>query len=468
MSHLSRTPPQTLSQKILSLKAGEPVSPGQFHLLTVDVALGNDITAPVAISEFYANGGTSVYDPRQIVLVPDHFAPNKDIQSAQQASVVRRFAREQQIKNYFEVGRMGIEHVLLPEQGIIKSRDLVVGADSHTCTGGALGAFATGIGSTDLAGVFLTGKVWLKVPQSINVHIEGSFGKYVSGKDLILKVISILGVDGANYRVLEFTGPGVSNISMDSRFTVSNMAVEAGAKAGIFPVDRVTAAYELERGLTVGPMEADDNASYEREIRIDLSELRPQVAFPFLPSNTRDIDSAAGEKIPIDQVVIGSCTNGRIEDLRRAASLLNGRKTAPGVRCIVIPGSQDVYKQALQEGLLETFIDAQCAVSTPTCGPCLGGHMGILAEGERALATTNRNFVGRMGHVKSEVYLASPAVAAATAVTGYISTPEEIETIGNVENLITKNEAMDDVILSETVKYAPNEGGPAGVKENTQ
>ncbi len=414
---------QTLSEKILSNKAGRVVRPGEFLLLTVDVALGNDITAPVAIAEFFKSGGKKVKNPEQLVMVPDHFVPNKDIQSARQVEAVRRFAREQGIRKFYEVGRMGIEHVMLPEQGIVKSGDLMIGADSHTCTSGALGAFATGVGSTDLAGVFLTGKVWLKVPETIKVFLEGHFREYVSGKDLILKVISILGVSGANYKALEFTGPGVANIPMDSRFTIANMAVEAGAKTGLFPVDEVTAAYEKERGITVEPMTADEGAVYCRELHINLDELKPQVAFPFLPSNTHDIDAAEKKNITIQQVVIGSCTNGRINDLREAAVIMKGGKVADNVRCIIIPGSQQVYKQALQEGLLEVFIDSACAVSTPTCGPCLGGHMGILAEGERALATTNRNFVGRMGDKKSEVFLASPAVAAATALKGTISAP---------------------------------------------
>lgn len=415
---------KTLSETILSVKAGRDVTPGEFLLLTVDVALGNDITAPVAIHEFRKAGGTTVWDPDQVVLVPDHFIPNKDIKSAEQAAMLRQFAREQGIKKYFEVGRMGIEHVMLPEEGIVKSGDLMVGADSHTCTCGALGAFATGVGSTDLAGVFLTGKAWLKVPESINVHVEGTFQKYVSGKDLILEVISILGVSGANYRALEFTGPGIANISMDSRFTVSNMAVEAGAKTGLFPVDEVTRAYEAERGVSVELSGPDNDAVYSREITVNLDTLKPRVAFPFLPSNVRDIDAAEAENIAVQQVVIGSCTNGRIGDLREAAAILDGKKVAPGLRCIVFPGSQKVYKQALNEGLLDIFIESECAVSTPTCGPCLGGHMGILAKGERCVATTNRNFVGRMGHAESEVYLASPAVAAATAAAGYIRGPK--------------------------------------------
>ncbi len=417
---------QTLSLKILSRKAGARVEPGAFALFKPDLALGNDITAPVAIAEFQRHGGERVFDPEQLALVPDHFVPNKDIRSAEQAALLRRFARDQGIAKYFEVGRMGIEHVLLPEEGMVKSGDLVVGADSHTCTYGALGAFATGVGSTDLAGVFLTGRVWLRIPEAIKVFITGRFADYVSGKDLILKLISEIGVDGANYQALEFSGPGVSHISMDSRLTVSNMAIEAGAKAGIFPVDDVTIDYEKARGLTVEPMTADSNASYTREIGIDLNTLPLQVAYPFLPSNGKDIESAETDRIAIDQVVIGSCTNGRIEDLRMAASILKGKKVHPRVRCLVIPGSQRVLLQALNEHLIEIFITSGCAVSTPTCGPCLGGHMGILAAGERAVATTNRNFVGRMGHVKSEVYLAGTAVAAATALAGRIAHPANV------------------------------------------
>jgi 3-isopropylmalate/(R)-2-methylmalate dehydratase large subunit len=418
---------KTLSEKIFSQKAGRPVSPGEFLLLKVDVALGNEITAVMAINDFYKNGGKKVADPEQIVIVPDHFVPNRDIQSAELARVVRQFAREQGITRYFEVGRMGIEHVILPEKGLVKPGDLVIGADSHTCTYGALCAFSTGIGSTDLAVVYLTGKAWFRVPESIKVHIEGKFNPYVSGKDLILKVISILGVDGANYKALEFTGPGLKNISMESRLTISNMAIEAGGKAGLFPVDDVTIQYEKERGITPEPMQPDENATYLREINIRLDELKAQVAYPFLPSNCKDIDEAQKDKIVVDQVVIGSCTNGRLEDLRAAAEILKNRKVNEKVRCIIIPGSQEVYKQALNEKLIDIFIDSESAVSTPTCGPCLGGHMGVLAQGEKAASTTNRNFVGRMGHQTSEIYLVSPAVAAATAVNGYISDPGSID-----------------------------------------
>jgi 3-isopropylmalate/(R)-2-methylmalate dehydratase large subunit len=419
--------PMTITEKILAKKAGQSqVKPGDYLLLRVDVALANDITAPVAINEFYKSGGKKVFDPGQIVLVPDHFVPNKDIQSAEQVKMIREFARQQGIEKFFEVGRMGIEHVILPEMGLVKSGDLVVGADSHTCTYGALGAFATGMGSTDLAGVYLMGKAWFKVPETILIRIQGKFKPYVSGKDLILKLISQIGVNGANYQTLEFNGPGLSAISMDSRFTVSNMAIEAGAKAGLFPVDELTMVYEAQRGIVVEPLHADADAVYKQVIDIDLANLKPQVAFPNLPSNCSDISAAEQQNIEIQQAVIGSCTNGRMEDLRSAAAIFTGRKVHPRVRCIVIPGSQAIYRQAMAEGLLETFIDAECVVSTPTCGPCLGGHMGILAAGERAVSTTNRNFVGRMGHLKSEIYLVSPAIAAASAICGRICHPQRI------------------------------------------
>ena len=414
---------KTLSQKILEKKAAGDLNPGAYVMLKVDVALGNDITAPIAIAEFMQAGGRRVFDPTQIVLVPDHFVPNKDIQSAEQVNVLRKFSRDQGIENFFELGRMGIEHVLLPEKGLVKSGDLVVGADSHTCTYGALGAFATGVGSSDLAGVFLTGRAWFKVPEAIKIEVTGQFQPYVSGKDLILKLIAMIGVEGANYKSLEFSGPGIRNISMDSRFTIANMAVEAGAKSGLFPVDDVTVAYEKSVGLQVEKMAADADAEYCREIKIELGNLEAQVAFPHLPSNCHNIAEAEKQKIPVDQVIIGSCTNGRLEDLRQAAAILKGRKVFANLRCIVIPGSQWVYQQAVREGLFDIFLQAECAISTPTCGPCLGGHMGILAAGEKAVATTNRNFVGRMGHMKSDVYLASPAVAAATAVAGYIAGP---------------------------------------------
>lgn len=411
---------RTMSEKIFSVKAGRDVRPGEYLMLNVDIALGNDITAPVAINEFRKAGGKRLRFPDRVVLVPDHFTPNKDIQSAAQVKLVREFASEQGVRHFFELGRMGIEHVILPELGLVKSGDLVIGADSHTCTYGALGAFATGVGSTDLAGAFLTGKAWFKVPSSIQVRLKGSFKPGVSGKDLVLYLIKILGVDGANYRAIEFTGPGVSAVSMDSRFTVSNMAIEAGAKAGIFPVDGITLAYEAERGIQVQPFAADEEADWERRVDIDLAEVPPMVAYPFLPSNGKSAAEAQSERIKVDQVVIGSCTNGRIEDLRIAAEILGGKKVSPHVRCIVIPGSQKVQLQAMEEGLASIFVEAECAFSTPTCGPCLGGHMGILADGEVAVSTTNRNFVGRMGHIGSKVYLTGPAVAAASAIAGYI------------------------------------------------
>jgi 3-isopropylmalate/(R)-2-methylmalate dehydratase large subunit len=410
-----------MSEKIFAAKAGRDVRPGEYVMLEPDIALANDITAPVAIDEFRKAGGTRLRHPERTVLVPDHFTPNKDIKSAAQARLLREFAAEQGVEHYFEVGRMGIEHVLLPEQGIVRSGDLVVGADSHTCTYGALGAFATGVGSTDIAGVYLTGLAWFKVPASIRVQLTGEFRPGVSGKDLVLYLIRELGVDGANYRALEFTGPGVAAVSMDSRFTVSNMAIEAGGKAGLFPVDERTAAYEQERGIDVEPFGPDDRANWEQTLEIDLAEVPPMVAYPNLPSLGKAAAEAAREGIRVDQVIIGSCTNGRIEDLRTAAAVLKGKKVAPHVRCIIIPGSQQVYLEAVEEGLAKIFVEAECAFSTPTCGPCLGGHMGILAQGETAVSTTNRNFTGRMGHTESRVFLAGPAVAAASAVAGYLT-----------------------------------------------
>lgn len=418
---------KTMTEKIFSAKSGREVRQGEYLLLDVDVALGNDITAPVAINEFERFGGKQVCNPEQIILVADHFTPNKDIQSAQQVKQVRDFARAQGIEHFYDVGRMGIEHVLLPEQGLVKSGDLIIGADSHTCTYGALGAFSTGVGSTDLAGVFLTGKAWFKVPEAIKVELRGSFKTGVSGKDLVLYLISLIGVDGANYKAIEFCGPGTASVGMDSRLTVSNMAIEAGGKAGLFPVDEITMAYERERGIQVEALQPDEEAVYSQTVGIDLDKLDPMVARPFLPSNGVDVKTIEKERIGIDQVVIGSCTNGRLQDLREAAAILKGKNIADGVRCIVIPGSQEVYLQAMQEGLMETFIESGCAVSTPTCGPCLGGHMGILADGEVAISTTNRNFVGRMGHSGSELYLASPVVAAASAVSGIISGPGEAD-----------------------------------------
>ncbi len=417
----------TLSEKILARKAGRDyVEPDDFLLVEVDLALANDITAPMAIEKFMEAGGTRVHDPDRIALIPDHFIPNKDIKSAELVQLLREFAKSQGIQKFFEVGRVGIEHVMLPEEGMVKSGDLVVGADSHTCTYGALGAFATGVGSTDIAGVFLTGKAWLRVPRSIRVRIAGQFLPYVSGKDVILKLISILGTDGGHYNALEFCGPGIENITMEGRMTIANMAVESGAKAGLFPVDEVTMEYERSRTIEVERIGSDRDASFCRTVELSLDELRPQVAYPFSPANGRDVDDAEKDRIAVQQAVIGSCTNGRIEDLRAAADVLQGRTVHPEVRCLIIPGSQRVYAQALKEGLLEIFIASECAVSTPTCGPCLGGHMGILGKGETAVSTTNRNFIGRMGHRESRVFLASPAVAAASAVAGRITHPEHV------------------------------------------
>jgi 3-isopropylmalate/(R)-2-methylmalate dehydratase large subunit len=423
----------TLAEKIIGAhvvdKDGNPapreVKPGDLVEAAVDVVLANDITAPISLREFEKLGVDGVFDTEKIVLVADHFAPNKDIKSAQQCLAMRQFARNKGVVNHFDVGQMGIEHVLLPEQGLVLPGDLIVGADSHTCTYGALGAFATGMGSTDIAVAMATGIVWLRVPQTMRFVYTGKLQPWVGGKDLILYTIGQIGVDGALYRAMEFTGPVVSQLSMAGRLTMSNMAIEAGGKAGLFPVDDTTRTYVDERAkrdYTV--YEADADADYLEVIEIDVSEMEPQVAFPHLPENARPVSKAGDVKI--DQSVIGSCTNGRLEDLRIAAQILKGKHVHPDVRCIILPGTQTVYLNALREGLIETFIEAGAAVSTPTCGPCLGGHMGILAEGERAVSTTNRNFVGRMGHPESEVYLAGPAVAAASAVTGYITAPQEV------------------------------------------
>ncbi len=416
----------TITEKILAAHAGlDRVEPGQIVNVKVDVALGNDITAPIAIREFRRAGGARVFDRSRVVLVPDHFAPNKDIASAEQCKVLREFAREQDLVHYFETGEMGIEHALLPEQGIVVPGDVVIGADSHTCTYGALGAFSTGVGSTDLAAAMITGEAWFKVPETVRFVYRGTLGPWVDGKDLILHTIGRIGVDGALYRAMELTGPVIEALGMDDRFTMANMAIEAGGKNGIVVPDETTRAYVEGRALRPPVFHrSDPDARYAEVVEIDVTGLRPQVAFPHLPSNARPIDEVG--EVPIDQVVIGSCTNGRLGDLRRAARVLRGRKVAPYVRCIVIPATQRIYRDALREGLIETFIDAGCAVSTPTCGPCLGGHMGILARGERAVATTNRNFVGRMGHPESEVYLSNPAVAAASAVKGRIAAPEEV------------------------------------------
>jgi len=418
----------TMSQKILAAHANrEEVHAGELVMAKLDLVLGNDITAPVAIGEFPKFGRENVFDRDRIALVPDHFTPNKDIKAASQCACMRQFAYSQKVKNYFEVGHdCGVEHALLPEKGLVTAGDLVIGADSHTCTYGALGAFSTGIGSTDMACGMATGMTWFRVPEAIRVTLHGSFQRHVSGKDLILHLIGMIGVDGARYQSLEFSGPGVAALSMDDRFTIANMAIEAGAKNGIFPVDDICLEYLKAHGAKQPViMEADADATYARTIDIDLSTLRPTVAFPHLPENTHTIDEI--EDIAIDQVVIGSCTNGRLSDLRIAAEILKGRKVNPRVRCIVIPATQRIWIEALELGYLKTFAEAGCVVSTPTCGPCLGGHMGILAKGERAVATTNRNFVGRMGHVESEIYLASPAVAAASAVAGKIVSPENME-----------------------------------------
>lgn len=416
----------TMTQKILASKAGlSEVSAGEYVEIELDVVLGNDITTPVAIDEMTKHGLDRVHDQSKIVIVPDHFTPNKDIKTAQQCQAVRAFVKKHEIENYFEVGQMGIEHCLLPEKGLVVPGDAVIGADSHTCTYGALGAFSTGVGSTDMAAGMASGKTWFRVPEAMQFVLKGELGPWVSGKDVILHIIGMIGVDGARYKSMEFTGPGLATLSMDDRFAMANMAIEAGAKNGIFEVDDVTMAYVNNRGRRPAEVfKADPGAAYEQTFEIDLSSIEPVVAFPSLPSNTRTFDNIP--EISIDQVVIGSCTNGRIEDLRAAAEIFRGRSVKAGVRTIIIPGTQNIYLQAIEEGLIQTFVKAGAVVSTPTCGPCLGGHMGILAEGERAVATTNRNFVGRMGHPKSEVYLASPAVAAASAVTGRISHPKEV------------------------------------------
>lgn len=416
----------TMTQKILAAHAGlDQVTPGQLIEAELDLVLGNDITAPVAVKEFERIGVQEVFDKGKVAIVPDHFTPNKDIKSAEQCKLIREFAHDLQIENYFEIGEMGIEHGLIPEKGLVVSGDVVIGADSHTCTYGALGAFSTGIGSTDMAAGMATGKCWFKVPQALRFVLRGKPKKWVSGKDVILHIIGMIGVDGALYKSMEFTGEGIKHLSMDDRFSMANMAIEAGAKNGIFPVDQLTLNYVREHSSRKPVVyEADQDAVYEATYEIDLSTLSPTVAFPHLPDNTRPIEMVG--EVKIDQVVIGSCTNGRIEDLRVAAEILKGKKVAKGMRLIVFPVTQKVYLQAIHEGLVETFIKAGAVVSTPTCGPCLGGHMGILAKGERALATTNRNFVGRMGHPESEVYLASPAVAAATALTGKITSPEDV------------------------------------------
>jgi len=419
----------TMTQKILAAHAGlDQVTAGQLIEADLDLVLGNDITSPVAIKEMEKMNTKGVFDKDKIALVPDHFVPNKDIKSAEHCKCVREFAYRNEITNYFEVGEMGIEHALLPEKGLTVAGDVVIGADSHTCTYGALGAFSTGVGSTDMAAGMATGKAWFKVPSAIKFILTGKPAKWVSGKDIILHIIGMIGVDGALYKSMEFVGDGIAHLSMDDRFTIANMAIEAGGKNGIFPVDEKAVAYMKEHSKKPFVIyEADEDAQYDAEYTIDLSKLRPTVAFPHLPENTKNIDEInAMDEVKIDQVVIGSCTNGRLDDMRIAAEVLKGKHVAKGIRCIIIPATQAIYMQAMEEGLLKIFIEAGAVVSTPTCGPCLGGYMGILAAGERCVSTTNRNFVGRMGHVESEVYLASPAVAAASAVTGKISGPEEV------------------------------------------
>ncbi len=418
----------TMTQKILAAHAGlESVEAGQLIEANLDMVLGNDVTSPVAINEMNKFDKKTVFDKTRIALVMDHFTPNKDIQSAENCKQVRNFAKENGITHYFDVGNMGIEHALLPEQGIVTCGDCIIGADSHTCTYGALGAFSTGVGSTDMAAGMVTGKAWFKVPSAIKVVITGKKNKFISGKDVVLHLIGEIGVDGALYKSLEFTGDGIKELSMDDRLCISNMAIECGAKNGIFPVDEVTLEYVKDRSeREYKVFEADSDAEYDSVVTINLSELKPTVAFPHLPENTKTIDEIAPESIKIDQVVIGSCTNGRIEDMRTAAEILKDKMVADGVRVIVIPATQAIYLQCIKEGLAEIFVKAGAIVSTPTCGPCLGGHMGILAAGEKAVSTSNRNFVGRMGHVDSEIYLASPAVAAASAVKGYIADPREV------------------------------------------
>lgn len=416
----------TMTQKILAEAAGKPsVKAGDLIMAKLDLVLGNDITTPVAIGEFNKIGCGTVFDRTKIALVPDHFVPNKDIKSAEQAMAVRTFAASHDILNYFEVGEMGIEHALLPEKGLVTAGDVVIGADSHTCTYGALGAFSTGVGSTDMAAGMASGEAWFKVPEAIKFNLTGRLGKNISGKDLILHIIGMIGVDGALYKSMEFTGEGMHTLTMDDRFSIANMAIEAGAKNGIFEVDDKTIEYiKAHSDKEYKIFTADDDAEYARVIDIDLSKVPHTVAFPHLPENARTPENWG--TVEIDQVVIGSCTNGRIQDMRNAAAILRGRHIAKGVRAIVIPATQAVYMQSLEEGLLTDFIKAGCVVSTPTCGPCLGGYMGILAAGEKCVATTNRNFLGRMGHVDSEIYLASPEVAAASAVMGRIASPEEV------------------------------------------
>ena len=419
--------PMTIAEKILAAHAGlDEVVPGQLVECNLDLVLSNDVTTPIAVKTFKEIGTDKVFDPTRVLIVPDHYTPNKDINSAKQAKVARDFAREQGITHYWEVGCVGVEHALLPEQGVVGAGDLIIGADSHTCTYGALGAFSTGVGSTDAGVGYATGKAWFKVPESILFKIEGELQPGVTGKDIILHIIGMIGVDGALYKAMEFTGSAIRSLSMDQRLTISNMAIEAGGKAGIIEVDDITREYmdgRVERPYT--EYHSDPDAEYSQVIEINAADIPATVAFPHLPSNTRPVEQA--REVTIDQAVIGSCTNGRLEDMRQAADVLRGRKVNPNVRCIIIPATQLVYRQCIEEGLMEIFLDANCAVSTPTCGPCLGGYMGVLAPGERSISTTNRNFVGRMGDPTSEVYLASPAVAAASAVLGHIGLPSDLD-----------------------------------------
>ena len=419
--------PMTIAEKILAAHAGlDEVVPGQLVECDLDLVLANDVTAPIAIKKVAEIGVDKVFDPTRVLIVPDHYTPNKDIAAAEQAKICRDFAKAQGITHYWEVGCVGVEHALLPEQGVVTAGDLIIGADSHTCTYGALGAFSTGVGSTDAGVGFATGKAWFKVPESILFKIDGDLKPGVTGKDIILHIIGMIGVDGALYKAMEFTGSTIAKLPMDERLTISNMAIEAGGKAGLIPVDDVTRAYldgRSERPYV--EYHSDPEAEYSQVIEIDAADIEPTVAWPHLPSNTKPV--AESREVKIDQAIIGSCTNGRLDDMRAAAAVLKGHKVHPDVRCIIIPATQQVYRDCIHEGLMDIFLDANCAISAPTCGPCLGGHMGILAKGERAIATTNRNFVGRMGHPESEVYLASPAVAAASAVLGHIGLPEDID-----------------------------------------
>lgn len=418
----------TMTQKILAAHAGvESVKAGQLIMAKLDLVLGNDVTTPVAVNEFKKMGVDNVFDKNKIAIVPDHFTPNKDIKAAEQCKYIREFAVEKEIKNYFEVGQMGIEHALIPEKGLAVAGDVIIGADSHTCTYGALGVFSTGVGSTDMAAGMATGEAWFKVPSALKFVLIGKPAAWISGKDIILHIIGMIGVDGALYKSMEFVGDGLEYLSMDDRFTIANMAIEAGGKNGIFPVDDKTIEYmkaHSDRDYKI--YEADEDAVYDEVYTIDLSKLRPTVSFPHLPENTKTIDEIGDTEIKIDQVVIGSCTNGRMSDMRMAHKIIKNKKVAKGVRVIFLPGTQNIYLQCLREGIIEDLVEAGCVFSTPTCGPCLGGHMGILAKGEKAISTTNRNFVGRMGHPESEVYLSSPAVAAASALTGYITNPEKL------------------------------------------